>query len=391
MGENRPYGTPDHSPQDRADRVAHRVAQAFANAGWDVIRPRDDAQGVRPDLVLDKGNRSYIAEVKVASEGRADRLVPLWSQAYLEAIRLSSGKARPLAIVAAPRISRRVADQVLEFARRHAGHDAYGIVDLRGLRKFVGAGLDNLDADPEVRPSLERKIREKPADLFSDLNQWLLKVLLAPDVPEHLLNAPRRRYDNPSQLAKAAGVSAMTALRLVRQLQADGYRHESQHYLHLVNREDLFQRWEAVARRQVLEVPMRFLLRRDPEAGISKLARAGRGCLGLFAAADALGLGHVRGVPPHVYVRRLRSSPSAWKGLSPAEAGEQPDIVFRQAPFPESVFRGAVDVDDLSVADVLQVWLDVSSHPARGAEQAALIRKRIIEPIIEGEAHSGRP
>lgn len=386
---NRSSRSPRDAPENRAARAVQVVAQEFEDAGWDVSRPGRDDRGLRPDLLLDKGNRSYVAEVKVASEGRADRLVPLWAQAYLQAMLVSSGNARPLAIVAAPRISRRVADQVAEFARRHAGNDAFGIVDLRGLRRFGGAGLEHLDADPE-RPSLERKIREKPSDLFSDLNQWLLKVLLAPDVPERLLNAPRVRHENPSQLAKAAGVSAMTALRLVRQLQAEGYLEESQPHLHLVNREDLFRRWEAVARRQVIELPMRFLLRRDPREGISKLAHAGRGCLGLFAAADALGLGHVRGVPPHVYVRRLRSISSAWKGIAPAEAGEQPDVVVRQAPFPESVFRGAVDAGDLWVADVIQVWLDVASHPARGAEQAALVRRRIIEPIIHGEAHDGR-
>jgi hypothetical protein len=386
---NHSPSSPDHAPENRAAQGVQLVAQQFQDAGWDVRRPGRDHQGSRPDLVLRKGSRRYVAEIKVASEGRADRLVPLWSQAYLQAMHLAVGKAKPLAIVAAPRISRRVAEQVLEFAREHASDAAFGVVDLRGLCRFVGPGLDHLDADPEVRPSLESRIPNKPTDLFSDLNQWLLKVLFAPDVSEDLLRAPRAIYENPSQLAKAAGVSAMTALRLFRQLQADGYLRESQRHLHLVNREDLFLRWEAVARQQVVEVPMRFLLRSDPQAGISKLVRAEQGCLGLFAAADALGLGHVRGVPPHVYVRRLRSSPNAWKGLAPAEAGEHPDVVVRQAPFPKAIFRGAVEIGDLAVADVLQVWLDVSSHPARGAEQAALIRKRVIEPIIAGETRDG--
>ena len=45
------------------------------------------------------------------------------------------------------------------------------------------------------------------APLFSDLNQWMLKILLAPPlIPEGFLLAPRERYRNASQLAEAAGV-----------------------------------------------------------------------------------------------------------------------------------------------------------------------------------------
>jgi hypothetical protein len=35
------------------------------------------------------------------------------------------------------------------------------------------------------------------------------------------------------------------------------------------------------------------------------------------------------------------------------------------------------------VADILQVWLDVGSHPARGAAQAEQIRRRVLAPILE--------
>jgi hypothetical protein len=32
----------------------------------------------------------------------------------------------------------------------------------------------------------------------------------------------------------------------------------------------------------------------------------------------------------------------------------------------------------------VQVWLDVSAHPARGQEQADLIRNRVLNPVIRG-------
>jgi hypothetical protein len=99
-----------------------------------------------------------------------------------------------------------------------------------------------------------------------------------------------------------------------------------------------------------------------------------------------LKLGFVQGVPPpHVYVERVQtSSLVGWKNLRPCEAGEQPDVLLRQAPVPNSIFRGMVRGDGAAASDVLQVWLDVSSHPARGREQADLIRQRVLDPIING-------
>jgi hypothetical protein len=41
-----------------------------------------------------------------------------------------------------------------------------------------------------------------------------------------------------------------------------------------------------------------------------------------------------------------------------------------------------VRVDGAAASDVLQVWLDVAAHPSRGAEQADLIRRRVLEPIV---------
>lgn len=40
-------------------------------------------------------------------------------------------------------------------------------------------------------------------------------------------------------------------------------------------------------------------------------------------------------------------------------------------------------VNGVPVADVLQCWLDVSGEPARGLEQAALLWRPIIGPVVE--------
>jgi len=364
------------------------LVQVFENAGWKVSREPKGPNGHRPDLLIRRQRASYVIELKVGVEGRSDRLVPLWSQACLEASS-AAGKHAPLAIVAAPRIASRVAENILHFAERYAPDTAAGVIDLAGLRLFRGPHLESLNVEAPNKPRLDSQVINEQADLFSDLNQWMIKVLLAPELSDELLGAPRGQYRNASQLAKAAHVSVMSAFRFVQQLQRDGYLHESSPYLKLVRREILFRQWEAVALRRVNEVPMRFLLRgSDPRTALKRMLDTGRACLGLFGAADALGFGFVHGVPPHVYVRRLSPAGlAAWKNLVPAAPGEVPDVIVRQAPSPESIFRGIVRPHGMASCDLLQVWLDVAHHPSRGEEQAGVIRKRILDRLIGGNAH----
>lgn len=368
----------------REGEAEELLRHAFEQAGWRVSSSPPNRQRHRPDFIVRRPGASYAVELKVGAEGRRDRLVPLWSQACLQAARVA-GEHAPLAVVAAPQIASRVAAHILKFAEQYAPDAAAGVIDFAGLRLFRGPHLQSLNAEPSIESALESHAPQEQPHLFSDLNQWMLKVLLAPELPDELLSAPRGRYGNASQLARSANVSVMSAFRFVQQLQRDGYLHESGPHLKLVRRDDLFRRWQAAALRRVTEAPMRFLLRgSDTRAPLQRMLDSGRACLALFAAADALGFGFVHGVPPYVYVRRLGpASLSAWKNLVPVAPGEPPDVIVRQAPSPESVFRGVVRPRGIASCDVLQVWLDVSAHPSRGQEQADLIRKRVLTPVIE--------
>ncbi|MFL5380989.1 MAG: RpiR family transcriptional regulator [Longimicrobiaceae bacterium] len=358
------------------------VADLLREDGWRV----EPSASPSADFVAQRGGVSYAVEVKTASEGRSDRLVPLWAQAWLQAVRAAGKDQQPLAVVVAPRIPPRVAEQVLRFVAEHAPEAAAGVLDFSGRRAFRGDLLDHLNHEGPLAPAGVRATPTgQPANIFSDLNQWMLKVLLAPELPEEMLAAPRGRYRNATQLAHAADVSVMSASRLVRQLQQEGFLHESAAYLQLVRREELFRRWQAWAGQRVREAGFRFILPGESRRLLAGAVRNVDGCLALFAAADALGIGFVHGVPPHLYVRQL--SPGAvsdWKNLVPAAPGEVPDVIIRAASTPQSVFRGAVTRDSVPVCDVVQVWLDVYGHPSRGSEQAELIRRRILEPVIQG-------
>jgi hypothetical protein len=214
----------------------------------------------------------------------------------------------------------------------------------------------------------------------------MLKTLLAKDIPGDLLNAPRTDCRTGADLASAARVSAMSASRFLLQLGNEGFLEGQSRFLRLVRRKELFERWRVGAIRTAAEMPMRFVIRSPGREQLREViaGQQGDACLGLFAAADALKFGHVSGVPPHVCVSKLpHSGDGRWRALRLASPGEAPDIIVRQVPFPRSMFRGAVDRGGWLTSDVIQTWLDVGNHPARGHEQADLIYKKFLRRVVE--------
>jgi len=372
-----------------AQQFEHLLAEAFRLAGWAAVRQPVSSKH-RIDLLVRQGALCYAAELKSAPEGRRDRLIPLLAQAILQAqagARELGPEAAPLAVVAAPRISDVVVNEVRRFAAAYAPDVAIGVLDFEGLRAFVGERLEALNA-PRSRVRAARASSHEPSShLFSDLNQWMLKALLAPHLPADLLSAPRGEFRNASQLAQAANVSVMSASRLVRQMKAEGFLDESASLLRIVRIGDLMSRWRAALLRSPQEWPMRWIIRGDPGRQLEKLLKSNesespRMCLGYFAAAEHLGFGFVHGIKPHVYIERLRADVLERLGLARVQPGEPVDVYLRVPLAPQAVFRGVVWRQGLPVCDILQVWLDVGNHPSRGLAQAAEIEARVLQPLL---------
>lgn len=382
-----------HQPSTRTHQTEHLVRDWLAKNGWtfDPVPPGPH----RADLAANNGKERFMVEIKALSEGRPDRVIPLLSQAILQAKSHTSrdGLAEPMAVVYVEHASLSLYKNVLEFAERYAPDVAVGVLSGEGLGILKKGGSDSLVIDDrdkflqQSRAQHDRTTATPSHNLFSDLNQWMLKILLAPEIAEELLTAPRSRYRSGAELAAAAKVSEMSASRFLQQLRHDRFLDDSSGYIALVRREELFDHWRSAARRRTPEAPMRFLIRSAVQDQLAKLVSAqhGEACLGLFAAADALRLGHVSGVPPYVYVQRLPNIGSKEGGWDMVKAFPDgaPDFILRQASAPQSTFRGALHIDGSASADVLQVWLDVSNHPARGQEQADLIYRKILQPLVE--------
>jgi Holliday junction resolvase-like predicted endonuclease len=388
--------------QNRAAQFEDLLTKALHKLGWRVKRSSRSAEE-EADIVARHGNRIYVFELKASSESRKDRAIPLISQAILEAKSAAaqvSADATPVAVLASDHVSASLSEHVKDFALRNAPDVGIGIIDAGGFRRFAGYGLEVLNA--ERSRVIEGSPKEvSPGNLFSDLNQWMLKILLSRSIPDSLLSAPRGHYENVSQLADAAGVSTMSAFRFVRQLSEEGFLDELGG-MRLVRTEELLERWLRASHSRMHETPARWILsgekhtfhtalrsyasRVRSSAQPSKTYHLGRGkprlCLALFAAAEALGFKFVHGTQPHLYIERLDRKVLRELGLSLEVADHQADVFVRVPKNPEAVFRAAVERDGVPATDILQVWLDVSNHPARGKDQADLLRKRVFSQIL---------
>jgi hypothetical protein len=95
-----------------------------------------------------------------------------------------------------------------------------------------------------------------------------------------------------------------------------------------------------------------------------------------------LGFGFVHGVPPHIYLERLTLDSLNRLGLVVDHSNRPADVYIRIPDNREAIFRASVMREGIRASDVLQVWLDVSTHPARGREQAGEIWRHVLKPLF---------
>src|SRR5215469_16738188 len=236
------------------------LAKALQKASWRVEQTKEVAD-CRADILARQGKKIYVFELKASSEARKDRAIPLISQAILEAQRGAaqvSDRAIPVAVLASAHVSDSLAEDVRDFVLRNAPDVGAGVIDAGGFRRFIGHGLEVLNGERSRVVETTRK-EGSPGNLFSDLNQWMLKILLSRSLPDSLLSAPRGHHENASQLAEAAGVSVMSAFRLVRQLSEEGFL-EVRGGLRLVRTEELLERWLRASHYRAQETPARWIL-----------------------------------------------------------------------------------------------------------------------------------
>lgn len=378
-----------HSVNKKTDAAPHPLVAAVVAKGW----------RARGRVLRSKHSEYFWAEER--SEARADRLEAALALAAMKATTHRGPQQRPLAVVSVPKLSARMQAHLEAFVTDHGPpRMAWAAVDDSGrvLLNTPDLGLD-LAGSHVVRASSA----PSRVDLFSDLNQWLLKVLLAHRFPKDQLAATSpERFRNASVLAAAADVSLPVVSRLLGQLKADGFLEHRHGHLELVRIADLLELWRMVAARGTrAEFHVRQKVVGKSMAAWFQNSRrllgpTTRACEGLFDAAVHLDLKHVLNAPHCLWVDN-DGAPVDEKllsdlGLIPVKSTDPHDFTLRVPRFPEALFRAAIWKPDPDLdgwvdhfTDVIQTWMDVSHHPTRGRELADRMWSDLIVPCI-GEA-----
>jgi hypothetical protein len=216
----------------------------------------------------------------------------------------------------------------------------------------------------------------------------MLKVLFGRHLPDDLLHVRRGRVDGAAKLAILSGTSLPSAWRFLASLKEAGFLEESEAGLEIVRSDDLLAAWLSAVRRPPHEVRAAFSIPvREPlpvlEPKVKAVQSAGqRIAWASFAAVAHLGLRFVHGAPLHLYVEDLSDATLDRLNLVRAESSQASPVILMKPRWPESVFRAAVERDGQPTADILQCWLDVSQHPARGQEQADVLWTRVLAPAL---------
>ncbi len=374
-----------------------------------------------PDLDVSFEGRRFVIETRAAGRNRADVLHGLMAAAMIQARRYSScmDDAVPLPVVAVSNLSDRAVSTVAEFMSREAPESAWGLLDRSGRLHL--RGVPGIKSERVTRQrSQPRAPTQHELDPFTDLGQWMAKVLVAAQLPATLISAPRAKLSRARHLAFAADVSEPTAARWTKLMRNQSFLDDTGR-LRIVRAREFFERWRravgAVPRR---EVPVRFSLpigapdaqlclalskyphalefKPDPNSsheGCTTIEWKGvpRACLALFEATAALGRGHVLGAPVHFYLESVTEENLRRFGLERA-GPDTAQLRVIEPTWPESVFRAAVRVQTrhglfVPACDIVQTWLDISDHPVRGREQAAEIERDVLTKWVFTEPSDG--
>lgn len=340
-----------------------------------------------------KGRRYRVVEE--SAPGSWDRsAAPYLAKAILQARAGVASAAEPVAVLTVKRATPLTDDRLAEFVRAVAPDQSWILSDSDGrIFPHVASApeLAQLAAKQPIS-SAGSVTGTRQQSLFTDLNQWMLKVLLAPLLPEKLLTAPRgRALRNASTLADAAEVSLPAASRFLQAVESEGQLDTRFGDLRIARPLELLKQWRDrtghPARREVAAASVRGPFNLHILASVAREVSAAESkrpplVLGLHAACSELGLGHVTGAVPVVWAESLDASTLEENGLVIDTTGQKTDLVLRVPRYPESLYRGVVQLDRSPVTDVLQCWLDTSHYRIRGEEQADFLWRTVLKPKL---------
>lgn len=365
--------------------TAAQAAAAILQAripGLALREPSARNGGDTADLLITIGEHRLALQVKSLLVSLLEDIRGRLAAGFMEANRLAKNTgAIPMAVVMLPRLGPKASAAASLFMSRHAPGSAWALLDRSGNASIVVPEL-GIDIHYRVARVEDIKVRRWSGRLFSDLNRWMMKVLLLADAPSELWSGPRGPYFTPSDLYRAVEVSPEMAHRLVHALEDQDFLRRTQQGLKLVRRSALLDLWRAeeeIDRRE--EIPVRWMMGR-PRNLADVFGQDPQGqpevVVGGFEACLMLGLLHAR-VPylPEVHVLAPTGALLERYSLercTPSEA----HLWVVPCRHAQSVSRGSLVREGLRVVDPLQAALDVLHQPARGREQSDYLIREVL-------------
>lgn len=251
-------------------------------------------------------------------------------------------------------------------ARELCREEGVGYLDLAGncLLQFDDFHLQKI-VDRNPFPP-----RGRPASLFSPISSRILRVLL---------EEPARAW-RITEVSEAAQVSLGQASKVCRRLVDEAYAARLERRFRLSQPAHLLDAW-----RQAYPVDQNtqaayYSFERDPEALVRRVAelaaaRRWRYAVTSFAAA-ALVAPFVHGIGTVQWYLGEDATAAQWVealDLRPVESG--PNVVLL-GPYDAGVFHRTQTVNGVTLVGNVQLYLDLSSEPARGREQAEFLRRQ---------------
>lgn len=259
-------------------------------------------------------------------------------------------------IVAAPYISAR--------GRALLKSRGIGYMDLSGNCSFV-IGAFHLDRIGHENPKREKRVARS---IFAPK---------AARVARAMLEEPKRTW-TVSELAAATGTSIGHVHAVATKLQQNEYVYrDSGNRLVLEKPAELLDQWASVYRVTDVETIPLYTFQRSVPLFTKKLSQAATRLLLPYAltlhAGASLLAPFTRFNEAHFYARK--KDVKAWieeLDLRPAESGANAFILV--AP-DEGVFYRSQAIQEATVASTTQLYLDLYNYPARGREQAEVLRR----------------
>jgi hypothetical protein len=344
----------------------------------------------KPDLCIRWQEAFIRVEVKAI---RAPRIAEVEGQLARFALRrnrrVKSQGAVDVIVVGLSKFGPRLEEAVRKFMGENAPNIGWGLLDQSNKAVIVIPDLDlewrRAPSMPEWRPSFSERRDRK---LFTDLNRWMLKVLILRNAPENLWGGPRKRPRHATELAQIAGVSVSKAHHFATAFQQEGYLRKSADGLRMVGLPALLEAWlqdeknsspRRSSVRSLLPPPAAMSTNEQQFEPLLPRQAWKESALGGMFAAGRNDLMHTSGrQAPLVHVGKPLSMAMHEWHLESCDLRDA-QMILAQPLHPESVFRGIVMQEQgAPLVDLWQIALDAVSSAARGREQAEFIVERIL-------------